>query len=200
MSVNGEPLQTLCVQSAFNRFVSPQRKPAYNTTASIAEKADDQTMKGKMDGVARRAEGVAQRFLPERPHHLCIDAKRRFPNPTGFWYSGQSAGLQYMTYLSDADRGVLLTLPFFEIRDEPDTLKPPPNTAARGEAKKKMTFKDYQNRKKSNSPTDNDASSTKPDSQQAAATAPRESAKNEEQNSRGLTRPEKSRQEAPYEK
>jgi hypothetical protein len=157
-------------------------------------------MKGKMDGVARRADEAAQKLLPERPHHLCID-KRQYPTPSGFWYSGQSARLQYMTYLSDADRGVLLTMPFFEMRDEPDTLKPPKATP-RGEAKKKMTFKDYQNRKKSVSPTDGDAPA-KLDSQKPGAPAPKESGRSEEQkpsdrDSREPARSEKSRQEAQY--
>lgn len=160
-------------------------------------------MKGKMDGAARRADGVARRVLPERPHHLCIDPKRRYPNPSGYWFSGPSAGLQYMTYLSDADRGVLLTRPFFEIHDEPDVPKPL-KAAARGEAKKKMSFKDYQNRKKSTSPADNDPLA-KLDSQRAGSAAPREGKRTQEpkpnhRDVREHVRPEKPQQEGHHEK
>jgi hypothetical protein len=113
-------------------------------------------MQEKMDGAARRADKVAQRVLPERPHHLSKDANRKYPGPPGFWFTGPSQRLQYMTYISDADRGVLLTLPFFEILDEPENLTPSMASISRGEAKKKMSFKDYQNRKKSVSPAYND--------------------------------------------
>lgn len=113
-------------------------------------------MKGTMDGAAKSADKVAQRILPDRPHHLSVSLTRRFPAPKGFWYTGQSAPLQYMTYVSEASRGILLTRPSYDIYEEtevaPATM--PAKVLAKGEVKKKMSIKDYQNRKKSVSPTD----------------------------------------------
>ncbi|KAL1884341.1 hypothetical protein VTK73DRAFT_35 [Phialemonium thermophilum] len=129
-------------------------------------------MELRMEGAARRADRVAQRSLPHRPHHLCTDAKRRYPTPPGFWFMDDSARLQYMTYLSDADRGVLVTLPFFEIRDEPEEMAKPTPPVARGEVKKKMSFKDYQNRKKSTSPTEVESTLNKAERQQAGRLPP----------------------------
>ncbi len=64
-----------------------------------------------MDGAANKADRIAKRLLPERPHILALSLDRRFPNPKGFWFTSSSSPLQYMTYLSDANRGILLTRP-----------------------------------------------------------------------------------------
>jgi hypothetical protein len=117
-------------------------------------------MKDKMDGVeevAHKARLLAERVLPGRPHHLTLNPNRKYAPPPGFWFTGQSSRLQYLTNLSDADRGMLLTIPFFEIMDEPETSKTV-KTIPGGEARKKMSMKDYKARKKSLSPMDNDTS------------------------------------------
>lgn len=108
-------------------------------------------MKETMDGAAKNAHKVAQQILPERPHHLSLSFDRRFPNPDGFWFTGPSGALQYMTYISAAQRGILMTRASFEICDE---LPPqmPAKVLAKGEVKKKLSLMDYQNRKTSASP------------------------------------------------
>jgi hypothetical protein len=129
-------------------------------------------MEDKMDGVAeaeRKVRIVADKILPPRPHHLTVTPNRKYPPQDGFGFTGLSARLQYMTFLSEADRGLLMTVPYFEIMDEPE-FAPPVKTVLRTEAKKKMSIKDYQNRKKSNSPTDatNNESSASADAKQGA--------------------------------
>ena len=104
---------------------------------------------------------MAQDLLPDRPHILTLSLDRRFPNPKGFWFTSSSSPLQYMTYLSAAQRGILLTRASYDMHDEPDnapvsmTLKPP----AKDTVKKKLSAKDYLSRKKSDSPTENDVPS-----------------------------------------
>jgi hypothetical protein len=109
-------------------------------------------MKETMDGAAKDADKVAQSILPDRPHHLSLSLERRFPKPDGWWFSGASAPLQYMTYLSDAQRGVLLTRAVFNICEEPPQMAS--KVVAKGEVKKKLSLIDYQNKKKSASPSE----------------------------------------------
>lgn len=126
-----------------------------------------------MDGVAEVAKKaclVAERVLPGRPHHLTLNPNRKYAPPSGFWFTGTSSRLQYLTNLSDADRGMLLTVPFFEIMDEPETANPV-KAVQRSEAKKKMSMKDYKARMKSTSPTDNDPPGKVEAKQSAAAVA-----------------------------
>ncbi|KAB5582779.1 hypothetical protein GE09DRAFT_282536 [Coniochaeta sp. 2T2.1] len=146
-------------------------------------------MEDKMDGVAevaKKARLVAERVLPGRPHHLILNPNRKYPPPPGFWFTGQSSRLQYLTNLSDADRGMLLTVPFFEIMDEPDEGTPAPaKVAQKGEVKKKMSMKDYRARK--TSPTEGDLSAKADAKQVAAATdasAPKEKEKRKSEDGR----------------
>ncbi|KAK4120799.1 hypothetical protein N657DRAFT_579148 [Parathielavia appendiculata] len=107
-----------------------------------------------MDGAAKIAHNEAQRILPDNPHHLSLSFDRRFPNPDTWWFTGRSGPLQYMTYLSAGQRGILTTRAAFDISDE---LPPPMSTKvlAKSEGKKKLSLSDYQNRKKSASPVEN---------------------------------------------
>jgi hypothetical protein len=111
-------------------------------------------MKETMDGAAKNAQKVAQHILPERPHHLSLSFDRRFPAPDGFWFPGASGPLQYMTYISAAQRGILTTRAAFEICDEGPS-QMPVKALAKGEVKKKLSLMDYHNRKKSASPVEN---------------------------------------------
>lgn len=111
-----------------------------------------------MDGAAKKVNLVAQRILPDRPHHLSLSPTRRYPVPNDFWQ--HHSRLQYSTFLSDADRGVLLTRPYYDIREEPETAAVNSTHATpRTEVKKpltKMSFKDYKNQKKTPlSPSEN---------------------------------------------
>lgn len=120
-----------------------------------------------MDVAAQEITKLAKRILPDRPFHLSVSPTGRYPVPPGLWPN--TSPLQYTTFVSDADRGILLARPYFDIQQEPP--KPPSGAASssgnpagasgKGETKKpvtKMSFKDYQeqkNRKRlSGSPTD----------------------------------------------
>ncbi|KAJ9149874.1 hypothetical protein NKR23_g3929 [Pleurostoma richardsiae] len=103
-----------------------------------------------MDGAAKKVNLVANRILPDRPHHLSLSPTRRYPVPSGFWQN--NSPLQYSTLLSEADRGVLLTRPYYDIREEPETaVVNSSDPVPRPDSKKtvnKMSFKDYQKQKK----------------------------------------------------
>lgn len=100
-----------------------------------------------LPAAAQRVDSLAQRMFPERPHHLSVSPTRRYPVPPDFFH--QYSQLEYMTFLSDTDRGILLTRPYYDIReDQSDSLAPNSTSAIpRSETKKtmnKMSFKDYQ--------------------------------------------------------
>ncbi|KAK3304399.1 uncharacterized protein B0T15DRAFT_400579 [Chaetomium strumarium] len=119
-----------------------------------------------MDGAAKDAERIAKQYLPERPHHLSLFFDRRFPRPDGWSFLGPnhplqpSDPLQYTTYLSTVQRGILITRAAFEICDEPPLM--PTKVVAKGEVRKKLSLTDYHKRKKSESPVENGVSA-KPD-------------------------------------
>lgn len=100
-----------------------------------------------MEGAEKNADRLAKRILPQRPHHLTLSLTDKYPEPAGFWYTGKSHRLQYTTYLSDCDRGILITRPSYDICEEPasaPSAMPPKPPLPNGEAKKKLSLKDYQ--------------------------------------------------------
>ncbi|KAK4455602.1 hypothetical protein QBC34DRAFT_71025 [Podospora aff. communis PSN243] len=137
-------------------------------------------MKETMDGAAKSIDIVAKCILPQRPHHLSLSSAYKYPKPDGFWFTGESSPLQYLTFVSDADRGILYTRASYEICEEPEGAPAamPVKVLAKGEVKKKLSIKDYQ-RKKNNSasPTDNEPavkSEARPNGAPAPAKVPRE--------------------------
>lgn len=121
-----------------------------------------------MDVAAQEITKLVQRILPERPHHLSVSATGRYPVPPGLWPN--TSPLQYTTFVSEADRGVLLTRPYFDIQLEPEedpnnknkrgkvtsstdaasSGGNPLGASSKGETKRpvtKMSFKDYQQSK-----------------------------------------------------
>ncbi|EPE07463.1 hypothetical protein F503_08114 [Ophiostoma piceae UAMH 11346] len=120
-----------------------------------------------MDVAAEEIKKLVQRVLPDRPHHLSISATARYPVGPGLW--PKNSPLQYTTFVSEVDRGLLFTRPYFDIQlDDNDegTAKnnksthhstdaaaaggTPAATGSKGESKKpltKMSFKDYQQSK-----------------------------------------------------
>jgi len=116
-----------------------------------------------MEAAAKTVEVLSKRILPEKPHHLSFSptwrhrshpeddetaesrvAKRRFEE----WHNTR---LQYLTFLSEADRGTLLTRSYYDMREEPS--KPVPREVSAlskgistGE-KKKLSLSDYKNKK-----------------------------------------------------
>ncbi|KHO02039.1 uncharacterized protein MAM_01040 [Metarhizium album ARSEF 1941] len=115
-----------------------------------------------MEAAAKTVEVLSKRILPEKPHHLAYHptwryrpppeddapesrgAKRRFEE----WHNTR---LQYLTLLSEADRGTLFTRPYYDMREEP--VKPVPrevSTLAKGTGtgeKKKLSLSDYKNKR-----------------------------------------------------
>ncbi|KAG5946058.1 hypothetical protein E4U53_006647 [Claviceps sorghi] len=116
-----------------------------------------------MEAAAKTVEVLSKRILPERPHHLSFSptwrhrphpeddetaesrlAKRRFEE----WHNTR---LQYLTFLSEADRGTLLTRSYYDMREEPS--RPVPrevSTLSKGIStgeKKKLSLSDYKNKK-----------------------------------------------------
>lgn len=110
-----------------------------------------------MEEAADRIRSVVKNLLPERPHHLSLYPDRKYPVPPNFWQ--HQSPLQYATFISDADRGVLLTRPYFDICDEPEPESTPLSGPRNGPKKtlNKMSFKDYKKQKEkvSISPTEN---------------------------------------------
>lgn len=110
-----------------------------------------------MEEAADRIRSVVKNLLPERPHHLSLYPDRKYQVPPNFWQ--HQSPLQYSTFISDADRGVLLTRPYFDICDEPEPEITPLGAVRAGTKKtlNKMSFKDYkkQKEKASTSPTEN---------------------------------------------
>ncbi|EQB49189.1 hypothetical protein CGLO_11482 [Colletotrichum gloeosporioides Cg-14] len=128
-----------------------------------------------MEAAAKKVQLLAQRILPDRPHHLSITPDQRYRVPSDqskVFEEFKYQRLQYMTLLSDADRGMLLTRPYYDMREEP------PNPIAAKESNVKMEKKtvtklslsDYKNKQKkaSASPTDSGTPKTDASRREAA--------------------------------
>jgi hypothetical protein len=114
-----------------------------------------------MDGVVKRLSTIAHNCLPDQPHHLALSPTQRYPISIDTW--PLPSRLQYSTFLSDADRGLLLTRPYYDICEDSNPSAVTAATLALSSDNKrtltKMSFKDYQKQKKvSPSPLDNGAS------------------------------------------
>ncbi|KAI8676604.1 hypothetical protein LRP88_10385 [Fusarium phalaenopsidis] len=109
-----------------------------------------------MEAAAKTVQQLTQRILPEKPHHLSYSPDWRYHIPANEsrqknpeeW---ENTRLQYSTLVSEADRGVLLTRSYYDMRVEPQ--KPPPRDvsllAKGGGEKKKLSLSDYKNKKTS---------------------------------------------------
>jgi hypothetical protein len=105
-----------------------------------------------MEAAAKTVELLMQRTLPDRPFYLSNSPDWRYQPPSDGsrrfeeWHCNR---LQYSTLLSEADRGVLLTRPDYDMREEPS--KPLPREistlAKAGGDKKKLSLSDYKNKK-----------------------------------------------------
>ncbi|KAK4190262.1 hypothetical protein QBC35DRAFT_86871 [Podospora australis] len=130
-------------------------------------------MKGTMDGAKRNAEKVAQHILPDRPYHLSLSHDHQSPKPDRWCFTGGSTStssdpeatsvrLQYQTFLSDADRGILFTLPPWVVHEEQPQMPVKP-IAKVGEVKKKLSLAEHLSRKKSpQSPMNNNNNNEPP--------------------------------------
>ncbi|KAM0516694.1 hypothetical protein ACHAPE_005328 [Trichoderma viride] len=104
-----------------------------------------------MEAARNTIEVLGQRILPGQPHHLAFHPEWRYRPSHGDSSSFEEWNhprLQYLTLLSEADRGVLLTKSDYDMREEPT--KPLPrevNALAKGGEKKKLSLSDYKNKK-----------------------------------------------------
>lgn len=109
-----------------------------------------------MEAAAKTVELLTQRILPDKPHNLSKSPDWRFRVPLDesklgpkYLEEWDNRRLQYTTFLSEADRGVLLTRPYYDMRIEPP--KPVPrdltNLAKPAGEKKKLSLSDYKNKK-----------------------------------------------------
>jgi hypothetical protein len=125
-----------------------------------------------MEAAAERVKLLTRSILPERPHQLSKspDWKTRYPldDTKRRCEEWQDTRLQYMTLVSEADRGILFTRGYYDIRPEP--VQPAPKDVSivsrAGGEKKKLTLNDYKNKKSGAPPS---ASASPPDSAASAA-------------------------------
>ena len=120
-----------------------------------------------MEAAAETVKQLTRTILPERPHQLAQspDWKCRYPpdEPAKRPEEWHDTRLQYMTFLSDADRGVLFTRNYYDFRPEPTKHATKEASAlAKGSATKKtLSLSDYKNKKTTGvSPSDPPADST----------------------------------------
>ncbi|KAI0602202.1 hypothetical protein F4775DRAFT_228214 [Biscogniauxia sp. FL1348] len=106
-----------------------------------------------MEEATKSIEKLAKHILPVKAHYLSLSATRRYqPHPDEKRLDEQDVRpLQYTTFLSDADRGVLLTRAYFDVREDPippnHATNPTPLRIDPNKPKKKVSLKDYKNRK-----------------------------------------------------
>ncbi|KAK2018873.1 hypothetical protein LZ32DRAFT_293768 [Colletotrichum eremochloae] len=106
-----------------------------------------------MEAAAKKVQLLAQRILPDRPHHLSVSPDQRFrvpPDHSKLFEEFKHPRLQYMTLLSDADRGMLLTRPYYDMREEPPnpTAHKEPNAKMEKKTVTKLSLSDYKNKQK----------------------------------------------------
>ncbi|OAQ99053.1 hypothetical protein LLEC1_02484 [Akanthomyces lecanii] len=105
-----------------------------------------------MEAAAKTVELLTQRTLPDKPYYLSNHPDWRYrPRPDDHlrpeeWHCTR---LQYSTLLPDADRGILLTRPDYDMREEPPKPVSRDVTALSkaGGEKKKLSLSDYKNKK-----------------------------------------------------
>ena len=132
---------------------------------------------GTMEEAAKSIDSLTKHILPSRPHCLSRFPDRRYrPHPDEKRLEEQDCRpLQYLTFVSDADRGVTLTRAYFDIREEPvnphnATSNTPTPRIDPTKPVTKLSLKDYKNRGKQ-SEGDSPTKSRAP--QPNAATAPK---------------------------
>lgn len=106
-----------------------------------------------MEAAAETVRQLSRTILPERPHHLAQSPdwrSRCHPDDTSRRYEEwHDSRLQYMTFLTEADRGTLFTRGYYDIRQEPPRpVSKDVNALARGAPPKKtLSLSDYKNKK-----------------------------------------------------
>lgn len=106
-----------------------------------------------MEEVAKTIEDTFKPILPREPHTLSLYPTLSYPPTRDPKQLEEQVcrPLQYTTFVSDADRGVLLARAYFDIREEDQTSHASSGPVARAsdpkKPKTKLSLKDYKSRK-----------------------------------------------------
>ncbi|KAI5864211.1 hypothetical protein GGS23DRAFT_487635 [Durotheca rogersii] len=108
-----------------------------------------------MEEATKTIKKLAKNVLPPKAHYLSLDTTRYRPHSDERRLEEQDIRpLQYTTFLSDADRGILLTRAAFDVREDAGRASNATNTLTPrkldpNKPKTKLSLKDYKNRKRS---------------------------------------------------
>ncbi|KAI6089037.1 hypothetical protein F4821DRAFT_71474 [Hypoxylon rubiginosum] len=108
-----------------------------------------------MEEATKTIDTLVKNILPTKAHYLSVDTRRFRQHVDEKRLEEQEIRpLQYTTFVSDAERGILLTRAYFDVREEPAnptnaTSTPLPRKTDPNKPKTKLSLKDYKNRKKS---------------------------------------------------
>lgn len=113
-----------------------------------------------MEEATKTIDTLVKNILPFKAHYLSLDTSRRYPPHADDKRLEEQdiRPLQYTTFVSDADRGIILTRAYFDIREETATpanatsTPTPRRNDPNNKPKTKLSLKDYKNRKKSPGP------------------------------------------------
>ncbi|KAM0277911.1 hypothetical protein ACHAQH_005454 [Verticillium albo-atrum] len=119
-----------------------------------------------MDAAAKKVQVLAHSALPDRPYHLARTIDKRYrvpPENLRLREEEEVRPLQYMTLLSDVDRGLLLTRPYYDMREEPSNPHAAKEAVAKVDRKvTKLSLSDYKNKQKRPSPSPPDSALLSP--------------------------------------
>ncbi|KAI1381487.1 hypothetical protein F4677DRAFT_440702 [Hypoxylon crocopeplum] len=122
-----------------------------------------------MEEATKTIDTLVKNILPFKAHYLSLDTTRRYrPHVDDKRLEEQDIRpLQYTTFVSDAERGILLTRAYFDVREEPAnpinaTDTPTPRNNDPNKPKTKLSLKDYKNRKRSPDGEEPPKSATQP--------------------------------------
>lgn len=105
-----------------------------------------------METAAKSLQFLSQRVLPELPHTLSNSPDWRYRppvvEPKKYMEEVENHRLQYMTFISHAERGPLLTRSYHDMRVEQRPAHRDISSLAKaGPEKKKLSLSDYKNKK-----------------------------------------------------
>ncbi|EEY19084.1 conserved hypothetical protein [Verticillium alfalfae VaMs.102] len=116
-----------------------------------------------MEAAATKVHNLAKSALPERPYHLAKSIDQRYrvpPDKLKLLEEEEVRALQYMTLLADVDRGLLLTRPYYDMREEPSNAHAAREPVVKTDRKvTKLSLSDYKNKQKRVSPSPPDSAS-----------------------------------------
>ena len=125
-----------------------------------------------MEAAAQRIKLLSQRLLPEDPHYLSLSIDQRYrvrPDGDRYFEECHNTRLQWFTLISEGDRGVAFTRPYYDMREDPPGAAAAganataPTAAAEKKNVTKLSLSDYKNKlKKSSSHSPDEASPALP--------------------------------------